>query len=440
MEENIMRLRGNNVEKAKKLSEIRLTCLNYPLDREDLTKFYVDTSEARGVDMLKRLTLSLEYVPSIYQHVLYLGHRGSGKSTVLYQLEQNLSETYNVIRFSVQDHLDINRIDFVDLLFIMYERIFLSCADSIGKSKENYKCLEDIYNKWYASTEWQIEEEETYSSEISAEAGFGLQTKLINLFSKLTSVFKFGGTETLTIRKNVKLSIKEYIDRLNELVRIASEGCGKPILLIFEDLEKISLNVAEKLFLEDSKHIPSINLHMVLTTPIYLKYSMQFRGIVSLNFTSVERCPMIAVTDAKKNKFEIGFNTMREIVYARVDKELIESIALDKAISYSGGVLRDLFGMLCEASLNCEISGRNIISVEDIERAFLTLQETCSDAIKDFHIPVIEEVYNNPQGPINSSEIFVELMCAEIVVEYNGEQWRGVHPAVSAYLLKHGLL
>jgi len=109
-----MRIRGFNMEKAKNLAEIRITCMNYALDSDDLAKFYVDTSEARGVDMLNRLSHWLDYAPGIYPHILYMGHKGSGKSTLLYQLEQNLSGSYKIIRYSVQESLDMEDMEDAD--------------------------------------------------------------------------------------------------------------------------------------------------------------------------------------------------------------------------------------------------------------------------------------------------------------------------------------
>lgn len=60
-----------HMEKAKRLSEIRVTCMNYALDSDDLAKFYVDTSDARGVNMLKRLSYWLNYTP-VYILIFYI--------------------------------------------------------------------------------------------------------------------------------------------------------------------------------------------------------------------------------------------------------------------------------------------------------------------------------------------------------------------------------
>ncbi len=435
-----MDFRGVTMEKATKLSEVRSTCATYPLDREELTKFYVDTSEARGVDMLRRLTLHFNYTPGIYQHVLYLGHRGSGKSTILYQLEQKLKDTYKVIRFSVQEHLDANQINLVDLLFVMYERIFSTCEDVLNETGKEYKILKKIYEDWYSTVEWEQEDEIATSSEMSAGAEISLSAKIINLFAKINSAFRFGTVEKQTIRNQLRKNIPDYIGNLNQLTELVAETYGMPVLFMFEDLEKISPESAETLFIKESMYLSMVHAHMLITTPIHLKYSIEFKRVTNQYFPLIERCPMIAICDAQKERNNIGYETMRKIVYARVSEELIDKDTLELAISYSGGVIRDLFAILRDASLNAEVSYRDTITVDDIEKAFVYLQEFFSDTIHDIHIPVIENVYKNPQGPITTSDVFIELMGAEVIIEYNGEQWRGIHPAVSAYLNKRGIL
>ncbi len=428
-----MRVR-NYMEKAKKISEIRSTCRYYPLDSEDLAKFYVDTSAARGVDMLSRLTLHFSYVPGMYQHILYLGHKGSGKSTLMFQLEQKLKEQYDVIRFSVQESLDVDDMDFIDLLYAMYECVFNTFSEILETDTRNHETLLSIYKNWNATIEKESEETNTAGINVDSEAQIGICAKIVNLFTKVSGTLRFDETERKIIRTKVTLHIDEYIKYFNDLVDIICRKRGKPILLMFEDLEKIPEDIAERLFIIESKYFVNIKVHLLLTAPIYLKYSIKYRGVVSQYFTAAERCPMIAIRNYKGEKSDVAYQTMSEIVYARMEKNLISEEALDLVISYSGGLLRDLFGMLWDASLICEMAGRNCIQTDDIETAFKALKEMCSDAINEEYINLLIYIYNNPRGAIPSSSDFVDLMSAEYIIEYNGEQWRGLQPAVEELL------
>ena len=205
---------------------------------------------------------------------------------------------------------------------------------------------------------------------------------------------------------------------------------------MFEDLEKIPQNCANQIFDDNGAYFKEIKLNMLLTTPIYLKYSMKFKNIISQNFTATERCPMIAITDAYGKDSELGFETMRNIVYARISKDLIDEDVLNTVISYSGGVLRDLLLMITEASRECQT---NSISINDIEYAFSKLQESYCDGLRSRHVEIINKVYHNPYGLIEDEDE-LNLMHTEVIIEYNGEQWKGIHPAVVSYFDKRGLL
>ena len=237
---------SEEMNKATKISEIVQTCRYYPLDNDNLAKFYIDTSKARGVDVLGRLKNVFELIPNIHQQVLFLGHIGAGKSTLLYQLEKSLENEYKVIRFSVQQLLDTETITFADLLCVMYERILNSCGSSIEHKKDK---LEEIYNSWHQTVIKESENIIEGNLTVTGEAGIGFKTKLVNLFAKLTSAIKVGAKNRTIIRETIENDILDYIHMLNELIQIINDSESKPLLLMFEDLEKIPKKNAEDIFI-----------------------------------------------------------------------------------------------------------------------------------------------------------------------------------------------
>lgn len=421
------------MEKATNLSEVRVNCQYYALDRDERQKFYVDTSEARGVDVLERLINDFEYVPNMYQQVLFLGHIGTGKSTLLYQLERNLRGTYKVIRFSVQEYLDMEKITFVDLLCVMYERILTVCSDDLG---DNSSILKSIYDKWSVTTKVEVEKEKDYNMKVAGDVEIGIKSALIKLMSTLTSTLKVGTKEREIICSIVENNVHDYINLLNQLVEVVNKNSSIPILLIFEELEKISPKDADSIFIRNGSYFKQIKLHLLLTTPIFLKYNSCFKNIISQHFTFNERCPIIAVSTADGNDFETGINKMCEIVNARVNRGLIEDTALRNAAIYSGGVIRDLLWMIGEAARICKTG---CVKIEDVENAFSDLQTLYGDGLRQNQVDIIKRVYANPYCLVDKNEE-LELMQAEVIIEYNGKQWRGIHPAVVKYLSDRGLL
>ncbi|MBR6994671.1 MAG: hypothetical protein IKH96_01490 [Ruminococcus sp.] len=431
----------NIMSKATDLSGISFTCGYYPLDDENLSRFYVDTKEARGIDVLNNLLLDFEILPQeykIYQQVAFLGHIGSGKSTLLYQLEKALSSDYNVIRFSVQELLDINNISFSDLICVMFERTLFTFKDSF--TKKDIKLQQRILDMWYATT--QIEKADWHASEIDvdATAGVGISSKLVELMTKLTSSIKYGSEMKEKVTLEIKNDINKYIAALNDLLQCVCNMNNKSVLFLFEDLEKISVDCAEEIFVNRSDYFRRINAGMLLTTPIYLKYNLNFINALKQNFTCYEICPMIAVTDKNHVPLRAAVDTMKKIVYKRVDESLIDEEVLKKMILASGGVLRDLFSMLTNASKKAKSEQRTKIEEIDYEYAFDKLQIEYSDVLREEYLDIILSVYNNPDGLVQNKDDYFKLMKQEVIIEYNCEQWRGVHPAVIKYLEKKHLL
>jgi len=96
--------------------------------------------------------------------------------------------------------------------------------------------------------------------------------------------------------------------------------------------------------------------------------------------------------------------------------------------------LRDLLYLLREAARSCN-SG--VITERDIELAFQVLQDRYLNELRESQVNTILRVYNNPRCLVQDDDE-LELMRAEVIIEYNCEQWRGIHPAVIKGLDKRG--
>lgn len=52
-----------------------------------------------------------------------MGHSGSGKSTELFKVEKELSNKYQVIRFSIRDEVDIMDLTYADMIFTIMHNV-----------------------------------------------------------------------------------------------------------------------------------------------------------------------------------------------------------------------------------------------------------------------------------------------------------------------------
>lgn len=423
------------MEQAKTLENINFTCGYYALSDDNLANFYVDTEEARGGSRLKELAAKFSYVPGIYQQVLYLGHVGSGKSTLLYKFAEIMKEKYKVIQFSLQDFLNVADPTFSDLLYILFYMVYSVFKNDL--SKIDTTILDDVYNRWYATVTFEDEE----VRELNATVDTGINAKLGFLFAKISNSFKMNSEHRRVVKNTVSANISQYIESLNKLLDACENISSRPLLFIVDDLDKrMTESSAREIFINRGSLFRYIRLRIVLTAPIILNYIPESTTILQQNFLSVEKCPMIMVKNPDGTPNEVGINTLENVIYKRVDKRLIEKECLKEAILFSGGVLRDLLKMIVDASCLAIVDEDPYISKKHIEIAMQRLQNGYENVFRSSYLNVVNDIYTNPRKPIEDEHIFLNLLSAGIIIEYNGIQWKGIAPAIVRYLSELGVL
>lgn len=425
-------------KKATKIEEVMLTCGYFPLSSEDLTNFYINTDEARGVNLLQELSVLYKKLPDLCSQVICLGHRGVGKSTMFFQFEQEMNLDYEIVSFSVQDSFDTEKISFTDLLCLIYKTLLENYKDLLEDSDD----LQQVYDLWNSTQKEETIQARSASLKVGAQAECSLGTKLLKLVSQISSTLNFSSDSRRTVTHHIQTFITDYIDSLNSLVLMIERKCSKHLLLIIDDLDKISQSSTTDIFVEHPTYFKKINLRLVLTAPIWLKYMPEFAGVCSSSFTKAVRYPMIAVVDCNHNKIPHGYNALHDIVMAHVEQSLISDSALDLAILMSGGQIRDLLEIISNAAAFClQVSGSSIIDDLSVRKAFQNLQESFEDRLRKEDADILMKIIKNPLDLLDTSYSKLhELMYSGAILEYNGKQWRGVHPAAMACLVKSGLL
>ena len=118
------------MKQAKNLSEILKVTQRKPLTGGDFDNFFVNTDEARGYQAALLLADYLHNLRETPQKILFTGHRGSGKSTELWRLQQQVKDAYFPISFSVHQHLGLVNLEYIDLVFLVMERIYASACEN----------------------------------------------------------------------------------------------------------------------------------------------------------------------------------------------------------------------------------------------------------------------------------------------------------------------
>jgi hypothetical protein len=184
------------------LREIRRLCKLGALQPDQLTAFFVETEQARDPHANLRLRIRERLEEGEDVQILVFGHGGSGKSTELVKLAQELDDEFFTISFSVLDHLDLLSVTAAEILVIVAEQVVEKANDS-GLNISD-KQLQPIYD-WFAKE--TVSFTNNVQSQLAVEAEASAGTSVLSLFAKLMA----------SVKSELKLSTARTKSRVLEL-------------------------------------------------------------------------------------------------------------------------------------------------------------------------------------------------------------------------------
>lgn len=423
------------IEKAKKVEDLIKVFEPYPLmENDSFEKFYVDTYAARGTNAVQRMSYGLKFSLNKDMKILFMGHRGSGKSTELFLLKKEIDDQFDVISFFIEDEVDVDNLTYIDFIFTIMSQL-VKYID--GKNELSF--IEDDIDELYKY--WKDEQiiEKVYH--VSGEASGGFKSKL-SFLKKVSiegsGIFKTGAETKKTIRTKIEPKIGYLIQLINQIIKkINNKLDNNGIIFIIEDMDKLSLDAAQEIFVKYRRPIFSIKTRMILTFPVFMAYNLQYNAIKE----DVDMCQMLSiikVKDQHKNELEEGISKLKEIVYKRSDECLFSEDALKFMIIKSGGAIRDLFQMIRDSAYEALLCNCDIIKLEFAKISYLRLKSEYERLIRnEDDVAKLVSIYNDPK-PLTTDEIVMSLLLRGLVLEYNGERWCGIHPAIEDFLAEKG--
>jgi len=422
------------MERAVELRNVvRVTKLE-SLKGDDFDKFFVETDDARGQN--SAMFLSDFFLANIDEpkKVLFMGHRGSGKSTELYRFGKYIENEYKVVNFSIKEEADIRDLEYADMIFVILRKLYHEAVkDEIPLDEY---VLDNLDHYW--NDEKLIENLKINKANIETDGNIkGGVWNFISLH--ISGVLSTGSESKTVVRDHIKPRLSQLITGANDFIRnitLEYRKKGKAVILIIEDLDKLDLAVAEELFLKRTNILTSFHLHTIYTFPIFLHYTPSFNEIESA-FDHYEMLSMMKVTERDgRTPYVQGRKIIREIINKRADLSLFDKDALEFIIGKSGGSLRHLFEMIQNAVLDTRVRNRNALSldIKGAENAYQKLRNYFERTIASEHLDILKEVYNSPDKKPMQNPKLKEMLNCMAVIEYNGVRWCNLHPAVEDIL------
>ncbi len=213
---------------------------------------------------------------------------------------------------------------------------------------------------------------------------------------------------------------------------------------------------AEQVFFEHTSSLTGYKFPVIYTFPIALSYDGRFNDLRQ-QFSDVFRFPMIKIETEQGEIYPEGYRTMRSIVEKRAKLDLFagseffdgehfgdgsrcEESALYKMIEKTGGSLRNLFEVIRDASVFAMTNGDTCVSQEGVEYGLTKLQSTLAITIEKEQYPLLVGICKGERREIEEREMLLKMMQGGVVLEYNGRQWRNVHPLIRDFLREIGRL
>ena len=383
--------------------------------------FYIDRPGNPINELIDALLAPFYRPPKFF----FSGHRGCGKSTELLHLLSNsdIQKKYWPINFSIREETDIIDLDFRDVLLAIGSRLFREYRKKGGELPD--QLLKEL-NGWKGKVEKQIST--ILDGRVSDyEIGASIDAFFVNAGLKM----KLEPATRIELRQIVETDITGLIAIINHIAAaIYSQERRIPLILI-DDMDKPDLDRARTIFHDHREIMLQPNCAIVYTVSSALFYSKEFDAIRD-QALFLPNINLRTATDAVQHLQE-GYRTLEKFVTVRMDSKLIQPAALEQAITYSGGVFRELARIIRTAIGRARRRKAVQIEVEDIEWAATEIRNEYRRILDKEDLKLLKNVQDHKR--LEYSDRLRPLLQLLALLEYRDEDnWCDVHPVLRKIL------
>ncbi len=378
--------------------------------------------------------------PDQWDYKLFTGHRGVGKTSELYRL-QGMLETpegdrkgFIVVFCDVSEGLDVNDLDFPDLLVFIAAQLQTQIA---ARRLPGFSPVNTYLKRvWDDICGLLGKEIDIKGGEV--EGGFG----------KLAVELRNRPNARRELRAAVEMHSTSLLGAVNDLLGAAEAAARQAghegLVLIIDGLDKLvrrdcgdGTNTHERLFIDRSEHLASLQVHTVYTVPISLIYSPRV-GQLEQTFgeynTPVSMIRLRPCRDQEIRPDSPGMAKMREMVEKRctvagtsLEQAFDSTDTLNHLCTMSGGHPRHLMTFIQAA---CNELDDLPITRPAADKAIRKYANALRREVPDAAWDVLPN-FGQPQRDIPKDDLHQQLLFLLFVFEYmNGDIWYEVNPVL----------
>lgn len=403
-----------------------------PLSGEEMS-FYVDRrSDARSAMLTVLRANDLKRQRPV--KLLFTGHKGSGKSTEINKLCEELGDQFFVVKVSFRMRPDVN---YVDILVKAAMSLFKSASDQEIIKRAPAQIAGGLWEKISGFVEKKIFGDIPIRKELLT--GKEVTTKVNLLGLEFESKFESETESREQIRRLTETHLSEIISNIDDLADSVRINYGRPVLFVFEDTDKIDLNAAKDLFYGHGPTLTEFQASAIYLMPIGLRYSPQFATIKQY-FNEHHHClPNIRLTRADGVSDEQGARLLEQIITRRMERSLVSEEALTGIIEASGGLVRTLVALVRDAAVTAIGRGAHRIELRDVQRAIGRIRRDFIAMLREEHYPVLKARHQDKH--LTADQVIQDLLESLALLEYGmdderrdysptDDSWCDVHPIV----------
>lgn len=435
--------------RVSRLRDVGAAVRVQPLESGD--RRYVDLGRGRRTDDLKLLRICLQdhdADQNSFAKVALTGHRGCGKPTELLRLEHELSGRFFPLHFYATEEEVLPDYDYADLFLWLTDELLRRFQEQ--GLRLDRSLAEDVA-LWFAQiTETEVEslrKEGELTAEAEAKARWGLLSFSVGVLARVKSRIVGSNEARREIRHRLQNYSIELIRRFNLLLDNAHQAlrnASRPanLLMVIDNLDRLTPQVASKLFFDNGEMLKMPRAHMIYTVPIATVLAPRSVGTI---FEHLFTLPMIKTRQRNGKAFSDGIRALTELLSVRIDLEAIfgSKAVVRRLVEMSGGSVRDLMRLVDSAQMVARAEGKEVIDMDSAHRAIAKLRLFFEQLLvpaasyfprlgrihqrKDDGSRVLED----PEAISKDREFLSQLLFNGSILEYNGgESWYDVHPIV----------
>jgi hypothetical protein len=434
---------------------------------EDVSRFFIDRKEHdRSRSLVQRLKLSLRNSigqPKPYKGLL-TGHVGSGKSSELIRVGQELVDDFFVVWFDAEWTLSTETVNHFEILLAMGLAVHAAAeaADLNPKKK-----LADELIKSLAKFVRTYEERKRFSLRLDQLVRQVFSIALVSgavALGGLPAALPAGafvvGADAVLKTARLELNVRDehvrilelpanrlsVLGALNDIIEDVQQKAGKPLLIITDGLDKVPAVRAQKLFAE-SALLTEPACALIYAAPIEFYHRLAagtatnlFDEYKILSNPAVQKRPPTGDNwKMEREPNEDGLEVMRKVIAKRLAAhektvdEIIAPEALRVLAQASGGVMRDLVRSFRDAVISGQLLDKQRIDETIAQEVVSQQRQEVAPRITSVHREALRNVLR--QGALSGGaqqEVEDQLLRSLYLLSYQeaSYSWFDAHPNV----------